>query len=150
MRPTRSDSLPHSGMEISAAMLASTPTHNIGVRSRPMVLTAYDSACTVKIVLTEAITAATTTRSTSRHCSRKSTASGIFATVSVATSRSNAGVSSSVRLMITPAAATTTLSQNGTRQPQLSSCSSGRAATGRKIAVAMIWPACVPFRVKLV
>jgi hypothetical protein len=55
-----------------------------------------------------------------------------------------------LRRITSPATATTTLSQNGTRQPQLSNCSSGNAATGRNTAVAMIWPACVPFSVKLV
>ena len=45
---------------------------------------------------------------------------------------------------------TTALSQNGMRQPQLRSCSSGMAPIGRKTAVAMIRPVCVPLSVKLV
>ena len=51
--------------------------------------------------------------------------------------RWNAGVSSSRRRMSRPATTTTALSQNGIRQPQLSSWSSGSAPIGRKTAVAM-------------
>lgn len=42
------------------------------------------------------------------------------------------------------------LAKNGTCHPQASSSSCGSAATGRKTAVAMIWPAWVPLKVKLV
>ena len=52
--------------------------------------------------------------------------------------------------MSRPTSTTTALSQNGIRQPQLSSCSSGIAPIGRKTAVAMIRPAWVPPSVKLV
>ena len=45
---------------------------------------------------------------------------------------------------------TTALSQNGMRQPQVSSCSSGSAPIGRNTAVAMMRPAWVPPSVKLV
>lgn len=100
----------------------------------------------MKIVLTDAIVAATTTRSTSAQWSRKRTATGSFAT----SVRSNTGVSSSLRRMTNPTTTTAALHQNGTRQPHVSSWSCGSAATGRKIAVARIWPACVPLRVKLV
>lgn len=40
LRPTRSASPASSGIAASATMLASTPTHSIGVRARPIVLTA--------------------------------------------------------------------------------------------------------------
>ncbi len=69
--------------------------------------------------------------------SRSSTASGIFATPSVAACLVKTGVSSRVRRMTYPVTATATLSQNGMRQPQERSCSSGRAATGMKARVAI-------------
>jgi hypothetical protein len=62
-------------------------------------LVAYDSAHTVKIVLTEATSAAATTLRTSAQWSRSSTASGIFATPSVAACWVKVGVSSRVRRM---------------------------------------------------
>lgn len=102
------------------------------------------------MVLTVAMSAAHTTRSTLPQWSRNSRASGMRGTVPSATSRSKAGVSSSLRRMTQPATATATLSQNGTRHPQLSNCSSGSAATGMNTNVARIWPNWVPLRVKLV
>jgi hypothetical protein len=90
----------------------------------------------VKIVLTEAINAAKITRSTAAQWSRKSTATGSFATESLACS--NTGVSSSLRRMRKPTSTTRALAQNGTRQPQVSMSCSGNAATGRNAAVARI------------
>ena len=98
-------------------------------------------------MLTVDAMAASATRSTLAQWSRNRTAIGTLAT---AASSRKAGGSSSRRRIIRPTTTTTALSQNGTRQPQLSSCSSGIAPIGRNTAVAMIRPACVPLSVKLV
>jgi hypothetical protein len=104
----------------------------------------------VKIVLTEAMTAATTTRRTSAQWSRKSTATGSLAVSFPAICCSKTGVSSILRRMTNPTTTTSALSQKGIRQPHARSCACGRAAIGRKTAVARICPAWVPLRVKLV
>ncbi len=117
--------------------------------------TAKDSAKTVIRVLTEATVAARLTRSRFGQWSRNSAAIGSCSAArgdpSVsATSVAKTGVSCRVRRISTPATITSTLAQNGTRQPQDSSASSGSSAIGRNPAVAMICPPWVPDRVKLV
>jgi hypothetical protein len=89
------------------------------------------------------------TRSSAGRWSRSSSPIGARSIAPSRAASSNAGVSSSLRRMIRPAMTTTALSQNGIRQPQDSSWSSGSAPIGRKAAVAMIRPACVPLSVKL-
>src|SRR5215217_6538451 len=71
--------------------------------------------------------AASAMRSTAGQWSRKSAAVGIFSIAASAASSRNAGGSSSLRRITRATATTIALSQNGIRQPQLSSWSSGTA-----------------------
>src|SRR5207302_1406324 len=66
--------------------------------------------------------------------------SGAFGTLWCSCSSRKAGVSARLRRMIQPITTTTTLSQNGTRQPQDKSWSSGNREMGRNTAVARMEP----------
>ena len=149
-RPMRSDSVAHNGIATSASTLASTSTVSIVARGMCIVLTAYDSVKTLKIVLTTDTSAAKITRTTSTPWRVKSSTTGSLGVTCFFTSSANAGVSGSVRRTQKPTATTIALRKNGMRQPHASNWSSGSAEIGMNTRVARISPACVPDSVKLV
>ena len=149
LRPIRSASVASSGIAPSATTLAGSPPtawwRGRGRRGPPRTTArTRRRSCSPRRPWRPARRAAR--RPSGRGTARRSAVRG----ADRARPRVNTGVSSSVRRMMNATTTTIADSQNGTRQPQDSSASSGIAATGRNTAVARIDPAWVPLRVKLV
>ncbi|GEC99465.1 hypothetical protein KVA01_16200 [Kocuria varians] len=147
LRPIRSASMAHAGIVNRATKLASTETHSIVERSRPTTEVAKDRDHTRNTTFTVLMSAAAAIRSTAALWYLNITDSGVagFSSGISCWASSKAGGSSRWRRIRYAVSTTTAEIQNGTRQPQLKSCSSeSSSVNGMNTAVASRVPNWVP------